>query len=150
MMFVQISYETGYELVVKVIYGDMLGLDVRMLFGRTENAVSDSEIKKLVSAIRLVKKYNEFIGDDVADLVLDLHNRGIISSVSFGRESSPVLYIKVPLWTSQSSKNVYGEKRQFSKRGFKILIDEVIYELHKVNPDSIDFVFDDEIRAWWG
>ncbi|MGC4077846.1 MAG: hypothetical protein QM702_12635 [Rubrivivax sp.] len=53
--------------------------------------------------VRLVKRYNEFDGERVAEAIEKL--RGRVSGVEFGREGSPVIYLDLPYWTHQREES---------------------------------------------
>ena len=101
-----------------------------------------SEVAKVVSS------YNEYRGKAVAEAILKL--RGKVSSVEFGREFSPVLYVHMPFWTHQvaGSKEISG--RIFTESENKANVDFVMSVLKKVKPDELDYDSStNTIRAWW-
>lgn len=90
-------YRDTLELV-RLAYGDSHDLHVRALEFKTE-CLSTSLMQ---AALRLVPEYNAFDGAKIADGIEKL--RGDIMCWQFGREGSPVIYMQIPYWLSQSEK----------------------------------------------
>ena len=84
--------------------------------------------EKDLPAVRGVKSYNAFRGEAVADVLEKILHDKIAYTVSFGRESSPVVYV----WAKE-------EKDQKTVLGL----------LKGLEPDELDVVGSDIIRAWW-
>lgn len=116
------------EAFVRLGYGDAFGLPVRSLHFRTER-FSPDKAEKILS---IVDSYNEFDGPEVGHVVKALGERGLIDSVSFGREYSPVLYLGLP---REDRKRAAGE---------------VMDVLQSFAADETDVVHGGmEVRAWW-
>jgi len=159
---VEVRARNGVELAVKVVFGEDFGLDVRML-----EAVVEGDVETLAEAIRLVKSYNNFSGDRVADALLDLHRRGSVAYAAFGRENSPVLYIGVPYWESQRSNRSisYSEDRRLTEEERAWIVRDIIHTLIKTEPDELwaegitstgwkvcnrdEYGKASRVRAWW-
>ena len=75
------------------------GLNPEQRFQSTEFLTPRLRTAQAAPLIRMVKRYNEFNGEQVAAAVEKL--RGRVSAVEFGREGSPVIYIELPYWTHQ-------------------------------------------------
>lgn len=101
--------------------------------------------------VRVVPEYGSFRGAAVAEGIKQFAGR--VSSVEFGREGSPVLYVQLPYWTHQREGPIPREK------GARIPDEEsnqLVEELRKVfvaglgaeefGPDTID---KRKIRIWW-
>lgn len=101
--------------------------------------------------VRVVPEYGSFRGDAVAEGIKRFAGR--VSSVEFGREGSPVLYVQLPYWTHQREGPIPREK------GTRITDEEtnkLVQGLRRVfvdgigaeefGPDSID---KRKIRIWW-
>ncbi|MCW1309294.1 MAG: hypothetical protein QXP04_01230 [Candidatus Nanoarchaeia archaeon] len=136
-----------YESAVSEIFAD--------LFGRKRKATTayvraiGVDIPELIESIRIVKSYNEFEGENVADELMELYKQGFISELVFGREYSPVIYIR-PATTVE----------QFDREWrFKYVRDKLM----KHRPDEAGFAekigdpfihrnYDikyDYVRVWW-
>lgn len=101
--------------LVKYGYGDMHSLTTRSLDFRTEEF---ENYETCAAALKLVSGYNNFDGPKVAKYLAEFWSQ--LMGVQFGREGSPVLYLKVPYWTHQahgaqgtSGTRVPDEERQF-------------------------------------
>lgn len=90
-------YRDTLELV-RLAYGDSHDLYVRALEFKTE-CLSTSLMQR---AVRLVPEYNAFDGAKIAEAIEKL--RGEIMCWQFGREGSPVIYMQIPYWLSQSER----------------------------------------------
>ena len=98
--------------------------------------------------IRLVKEYNEFNGERVAEAVEKF--RGRVMGLEFGREGSPVLYIDLPYWTHQrEGADTIGQGTRISDAEN----DRLVEELRQVFVDDLkanEFGVDGRrVRAWW-
>ena len=78
-------------------------LDRTQRFQSTEFLTPRLRTAQASHLIQLVKNYNEFNGESVAQAVSAL--RGRVSGVEFGREGSPVLYLDLPYWTHQREES---------------------------------------------
>jgi len=142
-----IQREKMFKHQVKTMYGfeDMGG----MLNARTN---STSDIPSIAEAIRLIEGYNDFYGEDVANKLHELHERGVIMGVSFGREGSPVMYVEIPYWTNQVSNYDDGDTKNIRR-----LTEKERNEMKNIVKNSgselkADEIFEDtdmSIRLWW-
>jgi hypothetical protein len=78
-----------------------------------------------------------------------LHDSGAISSVRFGREYSPVIYVTIPQWTHQASaaRGTMGQK--LSRQQISKIRNLVRSALEECGPDELNWESEIEIRAWW-
>jgi hypothetical protein len=79
---------------VKLGFGDDFGLEFRSLHFRTEELTTD----EAQAVIRLIN-YEEFDGAKIAEAISQF--KGRFAACEFGREGSPVLYVRLPCWTHQ-------------------------------------------------
>ena len=77
-----------------------------------------------------------------------MYYEGLIMSASFGREESPVLYVFLPYWTSQSKKKFNGERRKFTPQEKRVMTMRIFEILLETEPNEIG-PHNDGIRAWW-
>jgi hypothetical protein len=132
------------ETFVKIAYG----LNEGQRFQSTEFLTPRLRTSQAAPLIRLVKHYNEFDGERVANAVSSL--KGRVSGVEFGREGSPVLYIELPFWTHQR------EGASATEKGIKIddaQSDALANELRALFVDQLkadEFsVNRRRVRVWW-
>ncbi len=142
--------ENTYEFLVKIIYGEDFSLPVRLLDTKAE--AYGEHVPKLIEAVRLVDSYNEFVGEDVADALKYLHEKGCISTLKFGRENSPCAYISIPYFENQASN--YVEREGYSPRKFTDYERQGMYKviertLQPTKPDEYDVDSSGYVRAWW-
>jgi hypothetical protein len=101
---------THTQQFVKLGYGDLFDKQTRSLNFTTE-PLPANEAAELA---RMVKGYNEYNGELVAHTILEVADvwKSDFQQVtfSFGRESSPVLYIHCPYWKSQTERFENREK----------------------------------------
>ena len=137
-----------YEFLVKLIYGEDHSMPVRLL--DTQAEAYGQRVPELIEAVRLVRSYNNFRGTEVADALKDLHERGCISHLKFGREGSPVAYVGVPHWTNQAS-NYDGKdtRRQYNDNERKEMYSAIEQGLRPTDPDEYDIDQFGDVRAWW-
>ena len=98
--------------------------------------------------VRLVKSYNDFNGENVAEALGRF--RGRVSAIEFGRSGSPILFIELPHWTHQR------EETTAEGIGTRIGEDDhraLIAELRKVFVEDLRATaFTEEgrrVRVWW-
>lgn len=143
--------KNAYEFSVKLIYGDIFGLPIRIT-----NAIVmafDKDVVKLIDAIELIN-YNQFKGRELAKVLRELHNKGLIMDLRFGREGSTVVYVKPPYWTHQAS-NYQGnpeDTRKITEKEREEMFKEILAKLKELNPEEITIVDPEtfpKVRAWW-
>jgi hypothetical protein len=142
---------------VKLGYGDELGGEFRSLNFRTE--ALNFDVAK--DAVTLVKQYNGFAGNKVAEALEQL--RGDMMYYEFGREDSPVLYVHLAHWTSQQERacpedhcrqGSWGDKddaRKLEAHEHAALVQRVHEAFRGAAADTIDPVLDNDhvLRVWW-
>jgi hypothetical protein len=102
--------------------------------------------------VQLVPKYGRYFkGAEVAKGIQRFAGR--VSSVQFGREGSPVLYMELPYWTHQREgplTKVAGqrisdqENQQLVQELRKVFVDELLAEEFSADP-----INKRTIRIWW-
>ena len=107
--------------------------------------------RQAAQLIQLVPEYGSFNGALVANALLRF--KGRVSSVQFGREGSPVLYIDLPYWTHQREGPVVKgagvripeeENQQFIQELRKVFVEELHAEEF-----STDRISKRTVRIWW-
>lgn len=147
-----LGIKSWVEAFVLLGYGDVYDLPVRSLDFRTENLNPE----QLIPGIRVVPGYNNFDGDRVADAVAMLHREGMLMSVPFGREGSPVLYLNIPYWTHQrSNEKAWGQGEQIPEELREHYFTWIEDAMRGLRADEIDRIevasgmASPGIRAWW-
>jgi hypothetical protein len=111
-------------------------------------ALSTRQASQLV---RLIPEYGSFKGEQVAKGIQRFAGR--VTSVQFGREGSPVLYIDLPYWTHQregplgkspGSRISDEENRKLLQELRKVFVDELFAEEF-----STDTINKRTVRIWW-
>jgi hypothetical protein len=101
--------------------------------------------------IRLLKQYRSFRGEQVASALGSFQGR--VTSVAFGRELSPVLYIELPHWTHQRELSPPGaERRRIGDEENERLVRELKSKLvGELGATEFGFVGGDSrhVRVWW-
>jgi hypothetical protein len=101
--------------------------------------------------VQLVPEYGTFKGSEVAKGIQRFAGR--VSSVQFGREGSPVLYIGLPYWTHQregpitkgvGSRISDQENQRLVQELRKVFVDELLAEEFSADP-----INKRTIRIWW-
>lgn len=142
---------------VKLGFGDALAGGFGSLNFRTEALSTDVA----EDAVMLVAEYNAFVGMKVAGALEQL--RGDIMYYEFGRESSPVLYVHLPYWTSQQERScpqnhcregAWGDgqdARKLEPAEHAALVKRVRAAFQAAQADAIDPVMGDAhvLRVWW-
>ena len=138
----ELGIETHAQFRVAVVYGNH-GLPS---VGDLDVSSSDDPLELANAIEKEVPSYNDFKGRLVAQAIRDLHNSGLISSVSFGREASPVLYVEVPYWTGQASNldrlgedwdKAHGESRKYTDQERGSMFNKIIDRLRETVPDEL-------------
>src|SRR4051812_47745311 len=95
---------TGNILFTMLGYGEDFGLGMRCLDFKTE----DMQVDEACEVVKVVKGYNNFNGEKVAAVIKKIATLWPSTHqqvrFSFGRESSPVLYVYFPYWKSNAEK----------------------------------------------
>jgi hypothetical protein len=96
---------------IKLCFGDDFGLDFRSLHSRTQELTTD----EAQTVIRLIN-YGEFDVAKISEAISQF--KGRIAAYEFGREGSPILYVRLPYWTHQreSSPPRCGRPRLYCNR----------------------------------
>jgi hypothetical protein len=92
--------------------------------------------------VKVVKGHNRFNGEELSKVIKEIAKLWPSThqqvTFSFGRESSPVLYVHFPYWKSTAER--------FENR--EDLIKKSLALLKSCEPDELDEVFAG-LRAWW-
>jgi hypothetical protein len=129
------------KLFVKLGYGEDYNLGVRSLDFKTDRM----EAKEACEVVKIVKGYNEYNGEKVAQAIRKIAELWPSTfqqvTFSFGRESSPVLYIDFPYWKSQEER--FENREELVKKSMALL--------KACKPDELDENFRNcyGARAWW-
>jgi hypothetical protein len=101
--------------------------------------------------VRLIPEYGSFKGEQVAKGIQRFAGR--VTSVQFGREGSPVLYIDLPYWTHQregplgkspGSRISDEENRKLVQELRKVFVNDLLAEEF-----STDTINKRTVRIWW-
>jgi hypothetical protein len=132
---------------VRLGYGDQFGLDFRSNNFRTDEMTTEDT----QAVLRIVDEYNDFSGKKVADAIGQF--RGRISSYEFGREGSPVLYIRLPYWTHQQEGAAPGSSgRRIDDAENEALISllrDVFVTKLGADEFEVDQIQGRKFRVWW-
>ena len=133
---------TSIQNFVKLGYGDMFNLGTRSLNFTTEEMKADEACE----VVKVIQGYNFYNGEKLARIIREIAELWPSThqqiTFSFGRESSPVLYVHFPYWKSTSE--------QFENRDE--LIKNSMALLKKCQPDELDIdnhFGGHQLRAWW-
>ncbi len=133
---------------MKLVYGEDFYLPARLLDTKIE--AYGQRVLEMADAIEDIDSYNNFRGAELAEKIRYLHNNGYISSVKFGREGSPVVYVHAPYWTNQASNyDGKSEHRKYTEREMATMYKEIKSTLYELDPDELDMTDYNGIRAWW-
>lgn len=121
-------------------------LDEQQRFQSTEFLTPRLRTSQAAHLIRLVKRYNDFEGENVASAVAAL--KGRVSSVAFGREGSPVLYIELPHWTHKREEAIGTGVRIDAGENEKFVVELRALFLENLQADEFS-VRNRRIRIWW-
>ena len=129
---------------------------IRIGFGLDQSARFESDLMltpemrtvQVQALIRMVKSYNSFEGERVADALTAF--RGQVSGIQFGREGSPVLYISLPYWTHQREEvDLTGPHERIAEAATQALVER----MRKVFVDQLEAdefsVEQHRVRVWW-
>ena len=124
------------------------GLNKDQRFQSTEFLTPRLRTSQAAPLIRLVKQYNDFDGERVAQAVEKL--KGRVSGVEFGREGSPVIYLELPYWTNQreeaTSVNVATKISDVENSAFVEELKSVFESELKADEFTVNRR---RVRIWW-
>lgn len=135
------------EFMVKLIYGEDFQLPVRLLDTKVE--ASHGLVPELIDAVGLIDSYNDFRGGALAETLRYFHEQGYVMDVRFGREGSPVVYVKPPFWTHQASNSTEHNGRRVDDAERAKMLIYISEGLKELNPDELSVDRFYEVRAWW-
>lgn len=130
-------------------YGDLFGYNSRLL-----SFVSDriDDFSTLEEAVKLIGSYNNFEAVRVLGVLKKYWP--LVGSVQIGREGSPVLYISIPFWTSQTNGGFNGEPQPIAVETRRQLATDICDAFAKIGADEADIkmaggVMINNVRVWW-
>ena len=101
----EVDIESASEFV-RNGYGDEFSRKFSSYSFRTQE-LRTNQVQQLV---RLIKSYRSFNGEAVAQAITTFEGR--VTSMQFGRELSPVLYVQLPHWTHQREMSPKDAERR--------------------------------------
>ncbi len=125
-------YESKYKRLVKVIWGDIFGEDLRLMDAKIEMT---HNFKALAKGIELLGKIHNFDGKLVSLELEKQEKERKITSVSFGRENMPVLYVMIE--DSDIHISNYRDKSETMKL------------LERFKPDKIEIWTESYFKLIW-
>jgi hypothetical protein len=103
----------------------------------------DSQILELANALENIVSYGNFRGADLSCQLQYFYHKGYLAQARFGKENSPVIYLK-PHYRSRSSEgatNRYSEQDETKN--------EIMKSLKRLNPRELGETHDSWLRARW-
>ncbi len=122
-----VNAKSEEEAVIKIGYGDLYDLDVRLLWFRER--INRNRVRQVLA---LVPSYGRFRGKKVGKELEALIDNHFVDFVYFGREYSPVLYLHLTITEDQSKAREIVEQ---------VMRDRGAQE---VQDDGLN-----SIRVWW-
>lgn len=137
------------ERFVSLGYADIISRDAE--FWSTQFRTDQLTTSEAQTLVRLVKSYNAFEGHKVSAAIEQF--KGRVTAWEFGREGSPVLYVRLPYTTNQIE----------GRRSY-VVGDRIPLEVHAALLEQMQTVFQSELcaseyslderqhyaRVWWG
>lgn len=119
------------EFLVNLIYGT--NFQTRLQDAKV--VARGPQILELADALEPIQWYGNFRGPALACQLQYLYHRGYLAEARFGREKSPVVYLKPSYWNQQTQGNLA-----------KV---ETVKSLMRLKPNHLESNAY-EIGAWWG
>lgn len=94
------------------------------------------EVLQLADALENIQWYENFRGPALSCQLQYLYHKGYVAHVRFGKEYSPVVYLKPAYWNRSTQESQAK--------------DEIVKSLKRLNPNRIDESERYGIRASWG
>jgi hypothetical protein len=126
---------TNTNNVTEFLVGLMYGTNFQTRLKDMKVEVRGTEILELADALESVEWYGSFRGPALACQLQYLYHKGYLAEARFGREVSPVIYVKSPYWN-----------RLTQESPVKI---EIVKSLRRLNPNYMDESVAHGIRARW-
>jgi hypothetical protein len=126
---------TSTNNVTEFLVGVMYGTNFQDRLQDMKVEARGQQILELADALEHIQWYGKFSGPALACQLQYLYHKGYVSGARFGREYSPVVYVKSPYW----NKLTYDSPAKV----------EVVKSLKRLNPGHIDESEAHGIRAQW-
>lgn len=126
--------------LLEIIYSE--NSDVMMAY--VQVSTSTKEECDLVLSFIAGLKYNEFNGKKVTDALKKIIGEETVSTIRFGREYSPVLYLTVHKFDFKTDKSL-------DAKGFNARLDKIKTEFKKLGAQEIHVEGEApaQVRFWW-
>ena len=133
---------------VRLGYGDVLHLHFFCAYSFRTGELSTTEAQQV---LQVVPQYNAFIGQRIANALERF--KGRVASYEFGRESSPVLYIRLPATTNhvegQVSATVGPRVPEADLAAVRSEMEAAFMTELQASEFSVDEKYKKYIRVWW-
>ena len=127
---------TNSDNVTELLVGLMYGTNFQDRLQDAKVEAHGQQILELADAIEHIEWYGKFRGPALACQLQYLFHKGYLAEARFGREHSPVVYVKPPNWN-----------RLRYDSPIKV---ELVKSLRRLNPDRMSELEACGIRAQWG
>jgi hypothetical protein len=127
---------TNANNVTEFLVGMVYGTNFQERLEDVKIEARGPEVLELADALENIQWYESFRGPALSCQLQYLYHKGYVTHVRFGKEYSPVVYVKPP-YCNQSIQE-------------GLVKDEIVKSLKRLNPDRIDESERYWIRASWG
>ena len=131
------------EFLVKLIYGE----NFKRRLPEVKIKAYSSQVLELADALEQVQPYGKFSPPALSCQLQYLYHKGYVAEARFGRENSPVIYIKPPHRNQQTIESSHHMPRRQSEHD--TIKTEILQSLRRLNPDELEEYEAYGIRAWW-
>jgi hypothetical protein len=126
---------TNTSNVTEFLIGVMYGTNFQDRLQDVKVEACGQQILELADALEHIQWYGKFRGPALACQLQYLFHKGYIAATRFGKEYSPVVYVKPPYWTCMTYDSPV-----------KV---EIVKSLRRLNPDRMSESAVYGIRASW-
>jgi hypothetical protein len=127
---------TSTNNVTEFLVGVMYGTNFQDRLQDVKVEARGQQILELADALEHIQWYSKFRGPALACQLQYLYHKGYVSEARFGKEYSPVVYVKPPYW----NRLTQGSPAKV----------EIVKSLRRLNPDRMTESEAYGIRAQWG
>ena len=127
---------TNTENITEFLVGVVYGANFQDRLQDVKVEAHGQQILELANAVDNIQLYGKFRGRALACQLQYLFHKGYLAEARFGREHSPVVYVKPPYWNRLNYDSPV-----------KV---ELVKSLRRLNPDRMDESEAYGIRAQWG